>query len=673
MLVVDDEPKILDALCQLLQESFEVVPSGSPAAALDLLRLVQFAVILADQRMPELTGDQFLAQAQQLSDATRILITGYTDIEALIRAVNQGQIHTYVSKPWDPAQLRVTVSEAAQFCQQSVRQKKAAEQLVEQQRALAVSEAAFRQQTKLLQSILDSMGEGVMVTDESGKIVMLNPAAEAMVGRQATDVPDSQRSERFGIFVPGTDTPYPSDELPLARAMRGQAVDGVQLFVRNQLKPQGMYVSVNVRPLNDDPGSKRGAVAVIHDITAARRAEKLLLKAKLEAERANRAKSEFLSRMSHELRTPLNSILGFAQVLEMGSLRPDELGPVEQILKGGRHLLTLINEVLDVARIESGKMALSLEPVLAGELMQEALDLIRPLAEQRSLVIVERLEEGSYVRADRQRLHQVLLNLLSNAIKYNVEGGRIEVGCAPRSSGFLRITISDSGPGIPPEQREKLFRPFERLVSDSAAAAGTGLGLALSKGLVEAMDGALGVESRPGEGSTFWIDLLPADRPENSWQDLGVEQLVETSMDSPQRCVVLYVEDNPSNLALMERIAGLRKDVQLLGADEGRLGLDLANSHRPNLILLDLHLPDMTGLEVLQQLQANEATRAIPVVMVSADATLGHIEELRAAGAQSYMTKPLDISSMLRLLDQTRGTAPESSRAAESVISPHIP
>jgi PAS domain S-box-containing protein len=653
VLVVDDEPKILDALCQLLAEGFEVVPSGSPAAALDLLRVIQFAVILADQRMPELTGDQFLARAQQLSDATRILITGYTDIEALIRAVNQGQIHTYISKPWDPAQLRTTVLDAARLCQQTMRQKQAAEQLVEQQKALAVSEAAFRQQTKVLQSILDSMGEGVMVTDERGNMVLLNPAAEAMVGPQAIQVPQSQRSERFGIFRPGTETLYPADELPLARALRGQKVDGVQLFVRNERKPEGLYVNVNVRPLNDDQGNKGGAVAVIHDITAARRAEKLLLKAKLEAERANHAKSEFLSRMSHELRTPLNSILGFAQVLEMGSLKPAELESVEQIMKGGQHLLTLINEVLDVARIESGRMALSLEPVLVAETMHEALDLIRPLAQQRAIAIVEGLDGCFYVKADRQRLRQVLLNLLSNAIKYNVEGGRIEVACEARDNGFVRIAISDTGPGVPPEQRERLFRPFERLVGDSTAVEGTGLGLALSKGLVEAMEGAIGVESRLGEGSTFWIDLLSADRPEDAWLDFNAPSEHEIVPQCARRCVVLYIEDNPSNLALMQRVAGLRRDVQVLAAEQGGLGLDLARAHRPDLILLDLHLPDMPGLEVLQHLRRNAETRTIPVVVVSADATSDHIPQFLAAGAQSYMTKPFNISSVLRLFDET--------------------
>ena len=239
--------------------------------------------------------------------------------------------------------------------------------------------------------------------------------------------------------------------------MRGETVDGIELYIRNAARPDGLFVSVNVRPLKDDLGAGRGGVAVVHDITETKRSEELLRRAKEEAERANHAKSEFLSRMSHELRTPLNSILGFAQVLEMGALEPDELGPVEQILKGGEHLLTLINEVLDVARIESGRMALSLEPVLVSEVLQQALGLIRPLAEQRSVTVNEGRDHRHYVHADRQRLRQVLLNLLSNAIKYNSEGGHIEVLCRTCENGMVRVSVSDTGQGVSPEDRARLL------------------------------------------------------------------------------------------------------------------------------------------------------------------------------------------------------------------------
>jgi signal transduction histidine kinase/CheY-like chemotaxis protein len=654
VLVVDDEPRILDSLRDLLSESFEVVSSSDPLGALEILRHAQFAVILADQRMPGLTGDQFLVRAQDLSDATRILVTGYTDIDALIRAVNDGQIHTYVPKPWQPAQLRVTVLKAADHCRETVKRKQAAQWVVEQQAALAHSEAAFRQQTKLLQSILDSMGDGVLAVDENGQMVLLNPAAEGMMGPGSVRTPHSHWSETYGIYHPATGSLYPPNDLPLARAIRGETADGVELHIRNPRRNGDVFVSVNVRPLKDDEGHGRGGVAVVRDVTAAKRSQELLQRAKEEAERANRAKSEFLSRMSHELRTPLNSILGFAQVLEMASLPPDDLDSVEQILKGGKHLLNLINEVLDVARIEAGRLSLSLEPVHLPEVIQEALDFVRPLAQQRDIAIgIASEASDSYVKADRQRLRQVLLNLLANGVKYNVDGGRIEVSLDARENGAIRTAVSDTGPGISPQERDKLFRPFERLAGESLAVEGTGLGLALSKGLVEAMGGAIGVEGAAGGGSTFWFELAPAEPPANLLPELGGLLSSEPGAGTAQSRIVLYIEDNPSNMALMKRIVETRSEVQLIGAPQGRMGLDLARAHRPDLILLDLHLPDMPGQRVLEHLRQDPETRTIPVVIVSADATPEHREQLLASGAQSYVTKPVDIASMLLLLDGT--------------------
>jgi PAS domain S-box-containing protein len=670
VLVVDDEPRILDSLRDLLSESFEVVSSSDPLTALDILRRAQFAVILADQRMPGLTGDEFLARAQSLSDATRILVTGYADIDALIRAVNDGKIHTYVSKPWEPARLRVTVFKAVDHCRQTLSRKLAAEQLAEQQTALAHSEAALRQQTKLLQSILDSMGDGVLVVDESGKMVLGNPAAEAMVGADALHIPHSKWSEIYEIYNPATGSPYPPSDLPLARAMRGETADGVELKYRHPREAGDLYVSVNVRPLRDDEGRGRGGVAVVRDITATKRSQELLHRAKEEAERANRAKSDFLSRMSHELRTPLNSILGFAQVLEMASLPADEASSVEQILKGGRHLLSLINEVLDVSRIEAGRLSLSLEPVHLAEVIQEAIDLVRPLAQQRNITISSVFTaEDDYVRADRQRLRQVLLNLLANGVKYNVEGGRLEVSIEPQENKMVRTAVADTGRGIPPHEREKLFRPFERLAGESLAVEGTGLGLALSKGLVEAMGGAIGVESAAA-GSRFWFDLAPAEPPDDFFPALDGLALSESEAVAQQNQLVLYIEDNPSNMALMKRIAESRSEVQLIGASSGRTGLDLARTRQPDLILLDLHLPDMSGQEVLLHLRAEPETRTIPVVVVSADATPEQIQRALGSGAISYVTKPLDIASMLLLLDEVLRESSDAKAGRASAASP---
>jgi len=372
------------------------------------------------------------------------------------------------------------------------------------------------------------------------------------------------------------------------------------------------------------------------------------------ADHANQAKSEFLSRMSHELRTPLNAVLGFAQLLQMDALSEEQRESVDHIDKGGRHLLGLINEVLDIARIEAGRLAISLEPVPVQLLVQESLDLIAPLAAAERIELDGNLAgtPERHVQADRQRLKQVLLNLLSNAVKYNRTGGAVTLSYDETPTGRLRISVTDTGPGIAPEKMERLFTPFERLDVDQTAVEGSGLGLALSKRLAEAMGGTLGVESSVGRGSTFWVELPLVE----DW----VKQLdgsegapAQKEVDSSRRArVVLYVEDNLSNLKLIERVVAHRPEVRLLPAMQGRLGLDLAREHRPDLILLDLHLPDMPGEEFLLRLRAMPETREIPVVVISADATPGQTDRLLASGARGYLTKPVEVKKFLALLDE---------------------
>jgi len=380
-------------------------------------------------------------------------------------------------------------------------------------------------------------------------------------------------------------------------------------------------------------------------------------RAEADADRANRAKSEFLSRMSHELRTPLNAILGFAQLLELEVERPADRESVEQIAKGGRHLLTLINEILDIARIEAGQLPLSPEPVRVGDAIQRVLDLTRPLAATRRI----ELETGGaalhpeHVWADQQRLQQVLLNLVSNGIKYNRDAGRLTVACDAAEADRIRISVKDTGPGIAPALRERLFQPFDRLGAEQHGVEGTGLGLALSKRLVEAMGGTIGVESVPSAGSTFWVEFLRAESP--------IDRLARTepspavlAAPAERDGTVLYIEDNLSNLRLVERTLALRPGVKLIPAMQGRLGLALAQQHRPDLILLDLHLPDISGEQVLRELQGDPGLRQTPVVVLSADATPGQVQRLLAAGVRAYLTKPLDVRQLLALLDEVLRT-----------------
>ena len=385
-------------------------------------------------------------------------------------------------------------------------------------------------------------------------------------------------------------------------------------------------------------------------------------RAELEADRANAAKSEFLSRMSHELRTPLNAILGFAQLLEMDDLAPHQRENVAPILAGGYHLLELINEVLDISRIESGRIQLSPEAVPVETVLRETLDLIQPLAADSNVNVLGQYSQERHVKADHQRLKQVLLNLLTNAVKYNRRGGTVTVSYADAGIGRLRISVSDTGPGISLEMRERLFVPFDRLGAERQGIEGTGLGLVLSRRLVEAMGGTLGLDSTVGQGSTFWVDLALVEAPAGQ---PGREH--EVTVPRQERwepaATVLYVEDNLSNLTLIERALAAHRNVKLLPAMQGRIGLDLAREHHPDLILLDLHLPDIHGVEVLDRLRAEPETREIPVIVISADATQGQIQRLRAAGARDYLTKPLDIAKLLKIVDEVLTTRPRETVA----------
>jgi signal transduction histidine kinase/CheY-like chemotaxis protein len=377
-------------------------------------------------------------------------------------------------------------------------------------------------------------------------------------------------------------------------------------------------------------------------------------RARLEAEQANQAKSEFLSRMSHELRTPLNAVLGFGQLLGMGELDEAKAESVDQILKGGRHLLALINEVLDIARIEAGKLQLSLEPVEICDTISEALDFLRPLAAEHDIEIsVDRRTGEDHVVADRQRLSQVLLNFLSNAIKYNVPGGSVRIGVKHTAEGMTRIEVTDTGNGISDQGLARLFTPFDRLGADERQIEGTGLGLALSKGLVEAMGGRIGVDSKVGRGSTFWVELEATNSP---LAKAGTEHppapVGEAAPAGAHQYTILYIEDNLSNLKLVQRILAERPDIHLVAAMQGGLGLELAREHRPDLVLLDLHLPDIQGDEVIARLKADPAFSSTPVVILSADATAGRIDRLLEQGASAYLSKPIDIQQFLDVIDE---------------------
>jgi signal transduction histidine kinase/ActR/RegA family two-component response regulator len=361
---------------------------------------------------------------------------------------------------------------------------------------------------------------------------------------------------------------------------------------------------------------------------------------------ANQAKSEFLSRMSHELRTPLNAIIGFAQVLDLEEKSSADRESLHHILKAGRHLLDLINEILEIAKIEAGRLSLSPEPVAIAEVVGESVSLIGPLAERQriALSVNEAAEQGALV----------LLNLLSNAVKYNRPGGRVRVNWSQPAPGRWRVAVSDTGPGLSEDKIARLFTPFDRLGAEQTAVEGIGLGLALSHGLMLAMDGSLHVESVPGQGSTFSVELPQSSRQAGR-REAGTMPMLDAPMAAGADAsrTVLYIEDNLSNLKLVESILKHRPAIKLISAMQGRMGWELAREHQPHVILMDLNLPDLSGHDILLRLRADPRTQPIPVIVLSADATPGQIEKLLAAGAQAYLTKPIDVHGFLSLLDRT--------------------
>jgi CheY-like chemotaxis protein/anti-sigma regulatory factor (Ser/Thr protein kinase) len=361
-----------------------------------------------------------------------------------------------------------------------------------------------------------------------------------------------------------------------------------------------------------------------------------------------------LSSTSHELRTPLNSILGFAQLLQLSELSAEDSDGVQRILGAGRHLLALINELIDIARIESGDLGLSLEPVLVRPLIEECGQLMTPIAAERSIRIIQ---DGAHpalaVYADRQRLAQVLVNLISNAVKYNHKDGTITISCAEAGAGQASIVVTDTGPGLAPDDLERIFIPFERLGAERTAVEGTGIGLPLARALTEAMKGHLTASSVLGQGTAFTVSLTrapdPIPVPAPSPAPAALAGGPQVPAGAGLR--VLYIEDNPANVEVIARFVHGRPNTTLLFATSGRAGLECAVRDAPDIILLDLHLPDLQGDEVLNELKADPATAAIPVIILSADASRGVIHRLLAGGAFAYLTKPVDLAELGELLD----------------------
>jgi len=530
----------------------------------------------------------------------------------------------------------------------------------------------------LQSAIFNSANFSSIATDARGVIQIFNVGAEHMLGYSAAEVlnritpadisdPAEVVARARALSLELGTTIAPGFEALVFKASRGIG----DVYELTYIRKDGsrLPAEVSVTALRDPQDSIIGYLLIGTDNTERQRiaAERALLdqllrdknaeleSARLVAERANLAKSDFLSGMSHELRTPLSAILGFAQLIESGSPQPtlSQKRSIDQILKAGWYLLELINEILDLALIESGKLSLSIEPVSLTEVMYECEAMIEPQALKRGIrVAFCRFATPYFVRADRTRVKQILINLLSNAIKYNKVGGTVSVECTRSTPGSMRISVRDTGAGLAPEQLAQLFQPFNRLGQKANVEEGTGIGLMVCKRLVELMGGVIGVESVVGKGCVFWIELDLISGPEATAHAAEPTRVVQAQVSGDALVhTLLYVEDNPANLMLVEDLVARRPDIRLLSARDGKRGIEIARASLPDVILMDINLPGISGIQALRILAEDPTTAHIPVVALSANAIPRDIEKGLQAGFFRYLTKPIKVNEFMDTLD----------------------
>ena len=489
--------------------------------------------------------------------------------------------------------------------------------------------------------------------------LMIVAASDAYLRATMTARRDVVGKHLFDVFPDNPDDPAATGvsnlRASLDRVRRELAPDPMAVQKYDIRRPGGGFEERYWSPLNtpvtDTRGDLRYIIHRVEDVTElVHLRQREVARSDADGDGAQRDRSaDFLSQVSHELRTPMASVLGFSELLLTEPLSDRQRHWAETVLRGARHLLQLLNEVLDLSRMQAGRFSLSLSSVAVRPVVDETTELIAPMAADNDVTVTVSGDDGACALADAQRLKQVILNLVSNAVKYNRPGGQARV-VVSEGEGRVRIVVQDEGDGLDADAMAKLFTPFERLDAAQRGIEGTGLGLPVSQGLVEAMGGTLGVTSVPGSGSQFWVELVAA--PPDAGPLSAGDPVSQQATRYGRPVTVLYIEDSVESLRLVENVAELRPDIQLIAALQGMVGVELARQHRPDLVLLDVHLPDIDGDEVLRRLRADEATAGVPVVIVSADATPGQVGALLAAGAARYLTKPVRVAALLRVFDE---------------------
>jgi len=672
ILIVDDEPKNLTVLESLLDDpGYRVVRAESADQALLALVAEDFALLILDIRMPDMTGFELAKMIKERKKTAQVpiifLTAYYNEDQHVLEGYGSGAVD-YLHKPVNAAILRSKVAVFAELYRKSrecgianrallveVSQRRRAEDQLRElnetlEQRVAQRTMALRASEEKYRSLFESIDEGFCIIEKvhgdtdaqlDFRHIEVNPAFETqagvrnVVGKTLRQAFPNLTEQWYVTYATILDTGEPS-RLELELSAGGPVLELYAFRVE---------------------GDTRGRVAVIFkDISVRKRVDSELKDALAAAEKAIRAKSDFLSSMSHELRTPLNAILGFAQLIEtaLPPPSPSQKRSVDQILNAGWYLLELINEILDLALIESDQATLFQEPVSLHEVLLECQGMVETQANTRGIgMSFPHIEKHCFVFADRIRIKQVLVNLLSNAIKYNRVDGSLSVESALCPPHSIRIGVRDTGEGLTPEQQARLFEPFNRLGREGGTEEGTGIGLVVTKRLVELMGGRIGVDSVVGVGSVFWFELaLTTAALPDAAEAAHAALAPATSPADPLVHTLLYVEDNPANLDLVEQLIARRADLNLLAATNGPAGIELARTLLPKVILMDINLPGMSGIDAMQILRADPLTAHIPVVAVSASASKIDIANGIKAGFFSYVTKPIRVTDFMKSLDE---------------------